>query len=267
MLLVRGRHEMWFASMSTHTRQQRSREERIQIHLWLSGEWEKYLAIILGEVRQRLRSVHSCVLFWAVVHTQQKLTHAEAPTEWKATLLRHGGCFSATSASLAISSLGFQDSAPWTEPCLQWAISHTVSPTPPFSRTVGHSSLPTDSVSVTQLLARVYSPLPISGSAMVSCESVQSTETMAMCRSTSGAGCPAPSSLWKQRPRQGLFSVMFTHLCTFDEAAVWSGARHSCDRCHVSLKQGDYDGPLQKTSSGQTSSIQARYGALGYWPV
>lgn len=236
--MVRGRHEMWFASTSSHTRQQWSWEEGIQIHLWLSGEWEKYLAIILGEVRQCLRSVHSCVLFWAVVHNRNShmlklLLNGRQPF-WDIA-----GCFSATSASLAISSPGFQDSAPWTEPCLQWAISHTVSPTPPDSRTVGHSSLPTDSVSVSHLLAAVYLPLPNQRQCMVSCESVQSTETVAMCRSTSGAGCPAPSSLRKQRPRQGLFSVMFTHLCTSEEAAVWSGARHSRDRCHVSLKQGD----------------------------
>lgn len=80
MLLVWGRHKMWFSSVSSLTRQQWSWEERIQVHLWLSGEWEKYLSIILGEVRQCLQSIHSCVIFWAV-STQQKLTHAEAPTE------------------------------------------------------------------------------------------------------------------------------------------------------------------------------------------
>lgn len=55
MLLVCGQHKMWFSSISSLTRQQWSREERIQIHLWLSGEWEKYLSIILGEVNSQLR--------------------------------------------------------------------------------------------------------------------------------------------------------------------------------------------------------------------
>lgn len=36
-----------------------------------------------------------------------------------------------------------------------------------------------------------------------------------MCSSTSGAGSVAPSSPRKQRPHQGLLSVVFTHLCTW----------------------------------------------------
>lgn len=174
MLLVWGRHKMWFSSVSSLTRQQWSWEERIQVHLWLSGEWEKYLSIILGEVRQCLQSIHSCVIFWAV-STQQKLTHAEAPTEWKATLLRHKGLFLSSLSLFSYLFPGFSrfGSVKWT----MFTVSHSF----PILSTPHHQSAGQwDTLHCPQTLylwlicwLQFTRPSQTSGSAMISCESVK----------------------------------------------------------------------------------------------
>lgn len=128
--------------------------------------------------------------------------------------------------------------------------------------------LPTDSVFVTHLLAMVYLP-PLNewefhGLLWVCAKHGKQRSSAAQ---APGASClTPPSSHRKQCPLQGLFSVMFTHLCTADEFAVWSSSRHSWEVLSCTSRARRLWCASQKTSSGQISAIQTRYGGSWPWP-